>query len=45
MKRSALIVALFVVYASAMRLTGQAPGGVGARARDPRQATGRRTWR
>jgi poly-gamma-glutamate capsule biosynthesis protein CapA/YwtB (metallophosphatase superfamily) len=30
MRRSALIVALFVVYASALRLTGQAPGGVGA---------------
>jgi poly-gamma-glutamate synthesis protein (capsule biosynthesis protein) len=30
MKRAAFIVALFVVYASAMRLTGQAPGGVAA---------------
>jgi capsule synthesis protein PGA_cap len=30
MKRAAFIVALFIVYASAMRLTGQAPGGVGA---------------
>jgi poly-gamma-glutamate synthesis protein (capsule biosynthesis protein) len=33
MRRSALIVALFVVYASALRLTGQAPGGVGAQGR------------
>jgi len=30
MKRAAFIVALLIVYASAMRLTGQAPGGVGA---------------
>ena len=30
MRRSALIVALFVVYVGALRLTGQAPGGVGA---------------
>ena len=30
MKRAALIVALGVVYASAMRLTGQAPGGPGS---------------
>lgn len=30
MKRAAFIVALFIVYASAMRVTGQASGGVGA---------------
>ena len=30
MQRAAFIVALFIVYASAMRLTGQAPGGAGA---------------
>ena len=29
MKRAAFIVALFIVYASAMRMTGQAPGGAG----------------
>jgi poly-gamma-glutamate synthesis protein (capsule biosynthesis protein) len=30
MKRAALILALFIVYTGAMRLTGQAPGGIGA---------------
>ena len=29
-RRTALLVALAIVYAGAMRLTGQAPGGVGA---------------
>jgi poly-gamma-glutamate capsule biosynthesis protein CapA/YwtB (metallophosphatase superfamily) len=40
MKRAAFIVALFIVYASAMRLTGQAPGGVGAQG----TRSGARDW-
>ena len=49
MKRAAFIVALFIVYASAMRLTAQAPGGVGAQgarsaARDWTQDMAMKIW-
>ncbi|HET9832034.1 MAG TPA: CapA family protein [Vicinamibacterales bacterium] len=39
-RRTALIVALVVVYAGALRLTGQAPGGVGAQG----QRSAARDW-